>query len=336
MKKVVVGLGILILAVGLVASGYVVHAMATRTKFGAADQTSADNINVMLTRADDWVRLVNSPVITKDEMVILDGSTATIPITAELFRQFFNYSDGQVRSEPVVHHSMTDRAYRLLIEGDSSREWNYDTSLIFVTPPSADELAYAQQSGVELDLAPIARDGFVFITHKNNPIDSLTVAQIQGIYTGEITNWSQVGGDDRTILAYQREQNSGSQTAMEEMVMQGLEMQSPITTKVHIGMGALVNAVAEYDNGPASIGYTYFYYINNLYKSDDIKVIRVEDTPPTDDNLISGAYPFATNYLAVMRADEPLDSPARILRDYLLTSEGQSVIAMAGYCRVEN
>ena len=336
MKKLVIVLGILILAVGLTVSGYVVYAMMTREEVGVADQTSADNINVMLTRADNWVRLVDSPVIAKEDMVILDGSTATIPVTAELFRQFFNYTDAQVHSEPLVYHSMTDQAYRLLIEGDSSREWNRDTSLIFVTPPSADELAHAERRGVELDLAPIARDGFVFITHKNNPIDSLTVAQIQGIYTGEITNWSQVGGDDRTILAYQREQNSGSQTAMEEMVMQGLQMQSPITALVPYGMGALVEAVAEYDNGPASIGYTYFYYINNLYKSDDIKVIRVEDTAPTNHNLISGAYPFATNYLAVMRADEPTDSPARILRDYLLTSEGQSVIAMAGYCPVEN
>ena len=56
----------------------------------------------------------------------------------------------------------------------------------------------------------------MFITHKDNPIDSLTIEQIQSIYSGKITNWNQVGGEDLEIKAYQREGNSGSQTAMEQ------------------------------------------------------------------------------------------------------------------------
>ena len=101
-------------------------------------------------------------------------------------------------------------------------------------------------------------------------------------------------------------------------------------------MGGLIRAVAEYENGPASIGYTYYYYIKNLYKDENIKVIKINGIEPTNDNLISGVYPFSTNYYAVIRGDEPEDSPARKLRDYLITPEGQNLIAMAGYCKAVN
>jgi len=163
----------------------------------------------------------------------------------------------------------------------------------------------------------------------------LTVEQIQDIYAGKITNWNQVGGEDLEIRSYQREKNSGSQTAMEQMVMQGKKMLSAETVFVdmYFGMGALVEAVAEYGNGPASIGYTYYYYINNLYKNENIKVLDINGISPENANLISGAYPFATNYFAVMRSDEPEDSPARKLRDYLISPEGQDIIELAGYCK---
>lgn len=70
----------------------------------------------------------------------------------------------------------------------------------------------------------IGRDGFVFVENKENKVDNLTIEQIQNIYTGKIRNWSEVGGEDAEIIAYQREKNSGSQNLMEKMVMKGLEM----------------------------------------------------------------------------------------------------------------
>ena len=336
MKKAAIILGSVLIALVLAVSGKIVYIMLNQTPVGIADRTGNDNINVMLTRPDHWKRIIDSPVIDEEDMAVLDGSTATIPITAELFRQLFGYTDDQIAQTPVVYHSTTHRAYLALIDKGYKTEYSYRTSLIFVTPPSEEEKEYAKVKGVALDLIPVARDGFVFITHKSNPVDSLTVEQIQDIYTGKITNWNQVGGEDLTIKAYQREENSGSQTAMEQMVMQGKAIQSPIGVKVHFGMGHLVDAVAEYENGPASIGYTYYYYINNLYKNDNIKVLKINGTAPTNENLISGAYPFSTSYYAVTRGDEPADSPARKLRDFLVTPGGQDLIAMAGYCKAVN
>ncbi|MCL2158126.1 MAG: substrate-binding domain-containing protein [Oscillospiraceae bacterium] len=304
---------------------------------GKDDMRPADrsqNINVMLTRSGDWQKIVTEPIISEKDMGIIDGSTATIPITAELYRQFFDYSDEKLNDEYYYHfsHSTTHYAYINLIErgyGNSNPK-----SLIFVTPPSEQEEQMAREAKIELEITPIAKDGFVFITHKDNPIDNLTVEQIQAIYTGEITNWKELGGEDMEIQAYQREPNSGSQTAMEQMVMQEKKMIEPIDTQVFDGMAGLIEAVAEYDNKTSSIGYTYYYYINNLYKNENIKVLKVNGITPENENLTNETYPFATSYYAIIRSDEAPGSPARKLRDFLVTEQGQQLVEMAGYCRL--
>ncbi|MCL1922552.1 MAG: substrate-binding domain-containing protein [Propionibacteriaceae bacterium] len=334
MKKLVTVLGSIIIAIALMLSGLIVYNLITAIPTGTWDQT--DNDHLLENRPNNWQRLVDEPIILEDQMDIINGSTATIPITAELFRQFYEYNAGQIHGNPIVQHDKTHASYLQLINREKSEYGSHLVSLIFVTPPSQDELAYAQKQQVELDLTPIALDGFVFITHKDNPIDSLTIKQIQGIYSGKITNWRQVGGENRKILAYQRNENSGSQTAMEEKVMAGRKMVAPRRAYIRGEMSQLVDGIAEYDNGPASIGYSYHYYLNYLYKNANIKVIKVGGVAPTDDNLVSGAYPFTTEYLAVMRADEPKDSPARKLRDFLVTDTGQAVIKQAGYCPVVN
>ena len=304
---------------------------------------SGDNINVMLTRPDDWHQIASRRLLEHRDLAGIDGSTATIPITAELARQFcVNVADDNMTR--YVHHNKTDVAYENLIYGrENNLSWwseetrtshNYEEEvrLVFATPPSEDEYRMAEEAHVELDAEPIALDGFVFITHKDNPVDSLSVSQIRDIYTGKITNWKELGGRDEDIRAFQRTKNSGSQTAMEELVMAGQPMTDPPITFVAAEMGSLVEAVAEYENESAAIGYTYYYYINNLYKNPDIKVINIDGVSPDNENLLSGEYPFTAAYYAVIRADEPEDSVYRKVRDYMLTDEGQQIIELAGYC----
>jgi len=124
----------------------------------------------------------------------------------------------------------------------------------------------AKKNNIELIIKPVCYDAFVFITNKDNPVSNLTFDQVQKIYTGEITNWKQVGGNDEKIIAYQREEDSGSQTTMEQQVMKGKRMIKPITTNVIEFMDQLIKVVGEYDNSRASIGYTFKYYIDTLYK----------------------------------------------------------------------
>ncbi|MBR2283844.1 MAG: substrate-binding domain-containing protein [Ruminococcus sp.] len=296
-----------------------------RGKDMVEDRTGNSNVNVMLTRPEDWHRIQSGSIyLRREDLARIDGSTATIPITAELARQFCNASDDEI--DEYVDHNTTHWAYENLMQ-DKKKD------IIFVTEPSEYERQEADDLGIELDITPIALDGFVFITHKDNPVDSLTTEQIQGIYSGSITNWSEVGGADERIIPYQRERNSGSQTAMENMVMKDVPLMKPAESYIEVeGMGDLVEHIAEYENRNNSIGYTYYYYINNLYKSDDIKVLAINGVTPDNENLISGKYPYSTAYYAVMRKGQYGMAPT--LRDYLLTDEGQEIIELAGYCPV--
>ena len=174
---------------------------------------------------------------------MLDGSTVCVPMAVEFARQHLGLSDKD--ASYFVDFQTTDTAYRSVIEKrvgglgsiDETIMEEKPVDLIVVTEPSEDELELAKAYKVELDIRPVCYDAFVFITHKDNPVDSLTVDQIQKIYSGQITNWKDVGGRDEAIVPYQREEDSGSQTAMEKQVMQGKKMIEPNTVNVAGGNG---------------------------------------------------------------------------------------------------
>ena len=111
-------------------------------------------------------------------------------------------------------------------------------------------------------------------------------------------------------------------------------MLSPIMAKVAVGMGALVEAVAEYDNTGASIGYTYKYYIDALYKNENIKILSVDGVFPDDANIRLAAYPFTTCYYGVIRGGDEDAAGGRFL-EWMLSEEGQRVIQQAGYIPIE-
>jgi len=300
---------------------------------------------------------------------VIDGSTVMIPLAIECVRQYWGTSN--IENEiNIVRFSTTHYAYEALFQRQPGAPfWYvppahenklvYNTDLIsggepfekfqqtayYVRPerpvelflgtaPSPEELAMAEEYGVTPVVRPICRDAFVFITHKDNPVESLTLEQVRGIFSGEITNWAQVGGSDEAIQAYQREQGSGSQTGMEDLVMQGTPMAGPKTVLMEESMAGLVERVAEYRNGKASIGYTYRYYIDRLYKSDKIKTIAIENIAPTDANIRSGAYPLSVNYAGVIRGGEE-NEPGGLFLDWLLSEEGQACVAQAGYIPLE-
>jgi phosphate transport system substrate-binding protein len=284
----------------------------------------------------------------------LDGSTVCIPLAVEFARQHLGMDDEAATA--IAQFNTTALAYDILIHKEqvysgtvlqwtdpaTGRLMDWETSsdmcfyehtpvdLLLGTEPSNDELQLARQQGVELVKEPICYDAFVFITHKDNPVSSLTLDQLRAIYSGRITNWKEVGGSDQAIVAFQREPNSGSQTAMENLVMQGTPMASPLTVKEVVGMGALVDAVAEYRNNANSLGYTYQYYVQTLYKSSDIKILDIEGITPTAAQVVTGAYPLATAYYGVIRSEDA-DKPGGLFLDWILTPEGQQCVKQAGY-----
>lgn len=257
----------------------------------------------------------------------IDGSTATLPL-AEAFKANFTKNE-----EVEVEHSKTHNAYVKLI--------NDEVDLILVTEPSEDELELAKQKGVELEVIPVVKEGFVFYVNSENEVDNLTTEQIQKIYTGEITNWKEVGGADEKIIAYQRPENSGSQTGMLSLVMNGLKMMEPQTETLAGSMEEIINFVSDYNNGKNAVGYSYYYYANTMFETIDktvasnIKLLGVDGVEPTNKTIQNSSYPFTTAYYIVINKADNEDSPARILANQMLSPRGQKVAEEAGYVPVK-
>lgn len=254
----------------------------------------------------------------------VDGSTATIPLSEAVAAALMGLSVEEVR--PYILHNKTHDAYVNLIRGDKD--------IIFVTSPSEDELQLAAERGVELEVIPVVSEGFVFLASSANPVKGLSLEQIRGIYTGQITNWSQVGGADVPIIAYQRPVNSGSQTGFLDLVMQGMKPMSPPTERVLAMMGELIDAVASYDNTPDALGYSYYYFVTDMWGNDQVRLLEVDGIYPDKETISSGTYPLRTAYYAVIRSDEAEDSPVRQMLEWILSDEGQSVAEAAGYVKV--
>jgi phosphate transport system substrate-binding protein len=265
------------------------------------------------------------PSFTLETYPRIYGSTVAIPLEELLMATLTDQTVETIR--PYVPASKTHEAYMLLI--------NRNADLIFVTSPSADELAQAAYLKVELEITPITSEAFVFLVNKDNPIDSLTLEQIQKIYSGEITNWKDLGGDDVAIRAMQRPVNSGSQTGFLNLVMKDLTVMTAPPEWVSVEMGELVDMVAAYDNKPDAIGYSYYYYVTDMKDNPNIKLLKINGVAPNSATISNSTYPVHTNYYAVLRKEEPALSDARAILHYLLSAEGQDLIEAAGYVKLK-
>ena len=260
----------------------------------------------------------------------VDASLATQPLTTairENFTQKFDYTDEE------LGYTNTHPGYLRLVDGE--------VDLICVTEPSEDELEYAKEHNVELEVIPVVKEGFVFYVNDENPIDGLTLEQIKDIYAGKITNWKEVGGKDAKIKAFQRPENSGSQTGMLSLVMKDRILMTPPKEDIVESMFEIVNLVSSYDNGLDSIGYSYYYYAKTMFQTidkeiaDGIKLLKVDGVEPSNDTIKDGSYPLQTAYYIVMRKDEPAGSPARKLAEAMLSERGQKIAEEVGYVGVK-
>ena len=258
-------------------------------------------------------------LFTQETLPRIDASLATQPLTDAFVLDF----TGKTTSELGIEYSNTDPAYTKLI--------NNEADLIVVTEPSEDELQRAAAANVELEVTKVVNEGFVFFVNKDNKIDGLTFDQIVKIYSGEITNWNQLGGDDAEIIAYQRPENSGSQTGLYSLVMKGIPVKARTPKEeVNLSMAGIIEYVADYQNGLDSIGYGYYYYANEMYFNDNLKYLAIDGVKPTYETIKDESYPILTAYYIVTRKDETNENVLKLKED-MLSQRGQDVATKAGY-----
>jgi ABC-type phosphate transport system substrate-binding protein len=224
------------------------------------------------------------------------------------------------RPNPRWMHSGTHSAYISLIHGQ--------TDLIYVArKPSATEKRVAKRHGVELNPAPIAKDAFVFVVHEDNPVENLTLKQIRKIYTGKITNWQAVGGEDKKIAPYQRNPQSGSQQLMLDLVMKDEAMAEPPDFQNRLVRNSMRGAINAIDEDPAGIGYSVFFYRNYMQPGEHTKLLAINGVEPTKQSLASEAYPLTTR----VYVDAHPSGKGTRLKQWLQSDHGQRVIAASGY-----
>ena len=265
-------------------------------------------------------------VFTRENMPRMDGSTSTVPLAQAVACVLLGESREEVAD--LALFSRTTEAFRSLAADLCD--------ILIVSEPSPGVFEELKAQGVEIEIAPIATDALVFVVNASNPVDNLTHEQIQGIYTGRITNWKELGGDDIEITPFQRNAEAGSQVLMEKLVMDGLTMTDPPTQRIYLAfsMGDLIDAVKGFDGSANAIGYTVYYYAEDMKMAEGLKIISVNGVAPGVDTIMSGEYPFLNSYFVVIRANEAEDSPARVMYNWLLSNEGQALIRHEGYVPV--
>ena len=249
----------------------------------------------------------------------IDGATAAYPVYGAMVQAIYKGLDAKSVSE-YVSCSKTNEAYERLLHGE--------IDMFFGAQPSKQQMEKASQMGIEFHLTPIAKEAFVFFVNSENPVDGLTVDQIQNIYQKDIVNWQEVGGLPEPILPFQRPEDSGSQTIMQK-VMEGKKLPLPLREEYAAGMGGMVNAVAAYRNYTGAIGYSFRYFTTRMKSNESIKLLSINGVEPSIPNVRSGAYPFTVD-VYVVTVKEPTGT-AKALIDWILSAEGQDMIERCGY-----
>ena len=258
-----------------------------------------------------------------DDLPIIDGATAAFPV----YSAFVNavYPSSTRLYDGAFEYNNTVGGYELLAEKK--------TDVFLGAQPSKAQKEYAEKCGTTFEYTQIGSEAFVFFVHKNNPIESLTTEQIKKIYSGEITNWSEVGGEDKKIVAYQRNEGSGSQSMLIRF-MGDTPIMEPDMKDMIDGMGGIIKEVADYKSNPSSIGFSFRFYVEGIIQNPDIKLVAIDGVAPTVENIKNGSYPIITPVYAVTYAENTNENVDKLV-DWMLTDEGQYIIEQTGYVGIK-
>ncbi len=287
---------------------------------------TAPNINVyeyLPFREDSKIVKLDSQTLKlTGDLPVIDGAAAFFPV----YSAFVNavYPETTELYDGVFEYNNTPGGYQLLAQKE--------IDLFLGVYPSEEQKAYAEQWATTFVYTPVGTEAFVFFVHKDNPIDNLTTEQIKGIYSGEITNWKQLGGKNEEIAAFQRNEGSGSQSMLQRFMGDTPIMEAP-TEMVNTMMSGIIEQVSSYRSKSSSIGFSFRYYVEGIIQNPDIKVLSVDGVAPTAENIRNGSYPIVTPMYAVTYEENTNENVDRLIQ-WILSEEGQYIIEETGYVGV--
>lgn len=261
-----------------------------------------------------------------ENIPVMDGATALYPIYSAFAKAVYpkEMLEDASKGSEILNCTTTTNAYNNIVTGDAD--------IIFVGGPSKEQEDFAKENGAELVYTPIGREAFVFFVNSQNPLENITIKQIQDIYSGKITKWDELNvAGFGEIRAFQRDEGSGSQTALVKL-MGDKELMKPIEENVIGGMGGIISKTADYKNYKNAIGYSFRYYSREMVNNNQIKLLNIEGIAPTVDNIENGTYPIASEFFAVTRSDA--DESTKKLLEWVVSNQGQELVEKTGYTPV--
>ena len=199
-----------------------------------------------------------------------------------------------------------------------------------------EELADAEAHGVRPVEFVVARDAIAVIVHRSNPVDQLSLDQISRIYSGEIRNWAEVGGEDRPIVRLSRETNSGTHVYfLEEVLRLGQKDNPTLFSPDTLLLPSSEGITAELAYNRNAIGYDGLGYV-----TDDVKVLAVAANPsgpyilPSAASVNDGTYPIARD-LYMYTAGQPTPEAQAYLA-WIVGLEGQAIVTQLGFVPVKS
>ena len=239
---------------------------------------------------------------TGGSLVTISGSTSVGPLAEKLAMKYQEQNDVKIEVNQIGSSAGITNAMNGVSQiGMSSRDLKQE------------------EKDSNLQELIIAYDGIVVVAHPSNPVKDLTMEQVKQIFTGEITNWKEVGGKDMEIVVVSREDGSGSRDAFQEIV--GYESGQLIKNAiVASGNGNIKTTVAMNKH---AIGFISFEYVDESVSTMDINGVQAKA-----ENVLAGQYELSRPFLFVHKEDVP--ESAKQFMEFILTPEGQKVVESAG------
>lgn len=249
----------------------------------------------------------------RSQGIFLKGSDTVLPLAQAEAEEFMN--DNPQKTITVTGGG-SGVGIAALIDGEvdiatASREMKED------------EIQKAGANGITPMEHVIAYDGISVVVNPNNPVSELTFDQLRGIYNGSISNWKDVGGEDRRIAVISRDSSSGTYEYFKEEVLLGDEYRPDALTQPATG-----GIVGEVSQNPNAIG-----YIGVAYLDESVKALSLDNGNgfeyPSSENVMSGAYPLSRPLLFYTNG-EPEGLTEEFI-GYVLGEEGQALVLEVGY-----
>jgi len=253
--------------------------------------------------------LIAGTPLAAEKTITIKGSTTVLPIAQACAETFMNSHldisiSVQGGGSGVGITSIIDGTADI---GDASR------------PAKDKEFAKARENGFELYENVVAMDGIAVIVHPSNPLSALTKEQIKNIYTGNISNWKDLGGKAGKIVVVSRDSASGTFETFNELALDGEKVRPDAL--LNASNKAVATTIA---TTPQAIGYIGLGYLSN-----EVKGLKVDNVDPTKANVLNGSYSLSRKLFMYTRG-EPKDAVKTFL-DYVTSPEGQKLIDQAGF-----